>query len=104
MGRIAEADSVKKEVLGKNSVNISYRLNLSRYYLKTGNLPEVKDNLDAALKFDPKNINVWIVAASYNYRINNLEEARVLCGKILSAEPENYSARELLRKIEELQP
>ena len=61
MGKTSEADSIKKEVLLRDSVNSNFRLNLALYYLKTNNLAGVKEHLDAVLKLDYDNINSWSI-------------------------------------------
>lgn len=99
MGKTSEADSIKKSVLLKDSVNINYRLNLALYYLKTNNLDGVKEQLDAVWKHDYNNINSWSIAAYYYLRMYDRETVKMYCRKILDADPENPVAKELLKKV-----
>src|SRR4030095_16668547 len=100
MGKINEADSIKNEVLQRDSVNINFRLNLALYYLKSNNLAGVKEQLDVVLGIDYNNINSWNIAAIYYTRINDTESVKMYCRKILERDPENPIAKDLMKKIQ----
>ena len=99
MGKTSEADSIKNEVMLRDSVSINFRMNLALYYLKSNNLPGVKEQLDVVLKLYPDNINSWNIAALYYLRLNDTEAVKIYCRKILEADPENPIAKDLLNKV-----
>ncbi len=99
VGRKTEADSIKNDVLRRNSINVGYRINLALYYLRQNNFEEAKDNIDSALTYDPLNTEVLSVAAYYYIKTNNFEEAKGYCNKVLSIDPGNAAAKELLKQI-----
>jgi len=78
MGREQEAKALELKVLEKDPVNITYRINLARYYIKKGDM---------------------ITAAYLNFKQGNTDAAKNYCQQILIAEPGNQFAVKLLNDI-----
>jgi tetratricopeptide (TPR) repeat protein len=52
-GRLMEAEKLKDEVLEKDSINVNYRMKLTRYLLRENRLDEAKRNLNVILLIRP---------------------------------------------------
>jgi len=99
MERDREALLLEKEVLAKDSVNISYRINLARYYIKQGDLTKADELMNVVMQLRPKSLDAYLTAAYLNFKKGNTEAARMYCEQILAAEPGNQFALKLLNDI-----
>jgi len=99
MEREQEAGSLEKEVLAKDTVNISYRINLARYYIKKGHLTKADVLMNTVMELRPKSLDAYLTAAYLNFKKGNMEAARMYCQQILAAEPGNQFALKLLNDI-----
>jgi O-antigen ligase len=99
MEREQEAGSLEKEVLAKDTVNISYRINLARYYIKKGDLTKADVLMNAVMELRPKSLDAYLTSAYLNFKKGNMEAARMYCQQILAAEPGNQFALKLLNDI-----
>jgi len=99
MERDQEALLLEKEVLAKDSVNISYRINLARYYIKKGDLTKADELMNVVMQLRPKSLDAYLTAAYLNFKKGNTEAARMYCEQILAAEPGNQFALKLLNDI-----
>jgi len=99
MEREQEARSLELKVLEKDPVNITYRINLARYYMKKGDLVKADELMNTVMELRPKSLDAYLTAAYLNYKKGNLESARMYCEQILAAEPGNQFALKLLNDI-----
>ncbi|HRF64443.1 MAG TPA: O-antigen ligase family protein [Ignavibacteria bacterium] len=99
MEREQEARSLELKVLEKDPVNITYRINLARYYMKKGDLVKADELMNTVMQLRPKSLDAYLTAAYLNYKKGNLESARMYCEQILAAEPGNQFALKLLNDI-----
>jgi len=99
MEREQEARSLELKVLEKDPVNITYRINLARYYMKKGDLVKADELMKTVMELRPKSLDAYLTAAYLNYKKGNLESARMYCEQILTAEPGNQFALKLLNDI-----
>ncbi|MBE2226697.1 MAG: O-antigen ligase family protein [Ignavibacteria bacterium] len=99
MEREQEARSLELKVLEKDPVNITYRINLARYYMKKGDLVKADELMNTVMQLRPKSLDAYLTAAYLNYKNGNLESARMYCEQILTAEPGNQFALKLLNDI-----
>jgi tetratricopeptide (TPR) repeat protein len=96
MGKKDEAESIKKQVLAGDPINIIYRLSLTVHYVEANDMNSAKEQLESVLSTNYSAMNVWSVAAFYYEKTNNPDEAKKYCLKILEADPQNQYAREFL--------
>ncbi len=99
MDREAEAKILENEVLQKDSVNITYRINLARYYIKKGDLKKAEELMDVVMELRPKSLDAYLTSAYLNFKTGNMEISRMYCEQILIAEPGNQFAIKLLGEI-----
>jgi O-antigen ligase/Tfp pilus assembly protein PilF len=99
MDREQEAKMLEGEVLKKDSVNITYRINLARYYIKKGDLNKAGELMNVVLELRPKSLDAYLTAAYLNFKQGNIEAAKNYCEQILIAEPGNQFAVKLLNDI-----
>ncbi|NOS86420.1 MAG: hypothetical protein HOP31_14880 [Ignavibacteria bacterium] len=102
MDREQEAKMLEGEVLKKDSVNITYRINLARYYIKKGDLRKADELMNVVLELRPKSLDAYLTAAYLNFKQGNIEAAKNYCEQILIAEPGNQFAVKLLNEINAL--
>lgn len=99
MGREQEAKALELKVLEKDPVNITYRINLARYYIKKGDLNKADELMDIVLQLRPKSLDAYLTAAYLNFKQGNTDAAKNYCQQILIAEPGNQFAVKLLNDI-----
>ena len=99
MDREQEAKALESEVLRKDSVNITYRINLARYYIKKGDLNKADELMNVVLELRPRSPDAYLTAAYLNFKKGNIELAKSFCQQILTAEPGNQFAIKLLGEI-----
>lgn len=99
IGNTDEAERLKALVIGRDSVNVSYRLNLARYYVKAGRENDAQSELDEVLRARPKNVEVLLTAAFLNMKMNKKAEAIRYCEKVLELEPGNGTAKRMLSEV-----
>jgi putative inorganic carbon (HCO3(-)) transporter len=99
LGRTDEADSIKNTLLLKDPIAVDYRVQLSRYYYRNGNISELAKNYEVISKYRPNTMAEYIAAAMYNMKIGNKDGVIVNCGKILQIEPDNKFALNLLQEL-----
>lgn len=99
MDREQEAKMLESEVLRKDSVNITYRINLARYYIKKGDLNKADELMNIVLELRPKTTDAYLTAAYLNFKKGNTELAKNFCEQILAFEPGNQFAVKLLNEI-----
>ncbi len=99
IGETARADSIKDEVLMRDPVSMSLRLNLIVYYSKVDKTDKARENLEYVLKTGFESVGVWNAAAFYYYKTGNKEKASLYYNKILSREPGNKAVIEMLDKL-----
>lgn len=99
MDREQEAKMLESEVLRKDSVNITYRINLARYYIKKGDLNKADELMNVVLELRPKTTDAYLTAAYLNFKKGNTELAKNFCEQILAFEPGNQFAVKLLNEI-----
>lgn len=99
MDREQEAKMLESEVLRKDSVNITYRINLARYYIKKGDLNKADELMNIVLELRPKTTDAYLTAAYLNFKKGNTELAKNFCEQILAFEPGNQFALKLLNEI-----
>ncbi len=100
MERNDEAKALENEVLTKDSVNISYRISLARYYMKKGDYTRAGELMNVVMAIRPKSPDAYLTAAYLHFKTGNLETAKLLCRQILAVEPANQFALKLLSDIE----
>lgn len=99
MGKENEGILLENKVFSKDSVNITYRINLARYYMKIGNLHKAEELIELPLKLRPTSVDVNLCAAYLNIKMGNTEKARIYCEKVLAGEPQNKYAIKVLKEI-----
>jgi len=99
MEREQKAKTLELKVLEKDPVNITYRINLARYYIKKGDLMKADELMNVVLELRPKSLEAYLTAAYLNFKKGNTEAARNFCQQILIAEPGNPFALKLLSEI-----
>lgn len=99
MDREQEAQMLESDVLRKDSVNITYRINLARYYIKKGDLNKADKLMNVVLELRPKTTDAYLTAAYLNFKKGNTELAKNFCEQILTFEPGNQFAVKLLNEI-----
>lgn len=99
MEREQEAKALELKVLEKDPVNITYRINLARYYIKKGDLDKADELMNVVLELRPKSMETYLTAAYLNFKKGNIEAAKNFCLQILTAEPGNQFAVKLLNEI-----
>ena len=99
MDREQEAKALESEVLRKDSVNITYRINLARFYIKKGDLNKADELMNVVLELRPRSPDAYLTAAYLNFKKGNTELAKSFCQQILTAEPGNQFAIKLLGEI-----
>lgn len=99
MEREQEAKALELKVLEKDPVNITYRINLARYYIKKGELDKADELMNVVLELRPKSMETYLTAAYLNFKKGNIEAAKNFCLQILTAEPGNQFALKLLNEI-----
>ncbi len=99
MDQEQEAKMLESEVLRKDSVNITYRINLARYYIKKGDLNKAEELMNVVLKLRPKSLDAYLTAAYLYFKQGNSDAAKEYCLQILTAEPGNQFAVKLLNEI-----
>ena len=99
LGRKEEAEEIKKLLLGRDSINVNYRVDLMYYYLGINDHEQAKENLDKALYYYPGSLNVQSSAAYYYLITGNKEESRRYCFEILKTNPGNKGATEILKLL-----
>lgn len=99
MEREQEAKALELKVLEKDPVNITYRINLARYYIKKGDLDKADELMNVVLELRPKSMETYLTAAYLNFKKGNIEAAKNFCLQILAAEPGNQFAVKLLNEI-----
>lgn len=99
MEREQEAKALELKVLKKDPVNITYRINLARYYIKKGDLDKADELMNVVLELRPKSMETYLTAAYLNFKKGNIEAAKNFCLQILAAEPGNQFAVKLLNEI-----
>lgn len=100
MDRTDEAKVLENEVLTKDSVNITYRINLARYYMKKGDYNRAGELMNVVMAIRPKSPDAYFTAAYLHFKTGNFETAKLLCRQILAVEPANQFAIKLLSDIE----
>lgn len=100
MERNDEAKALENEVLTKDSVNISYRISLARYYMKKGDYTRAGELMNVVMAIRPKSPDAYLTAAYLHFKTGNFETAKLLCRQILAVEPANQFALKLLSDIE----
>lgn len=99
MEREQEAIALELKVLEKDPVNITYRINLARFYIKKGDLDKADELMNVVLELRPKSMETYLTAAYLNFKKGNIEAAKNFCLQILAAEPGNQFAVKLLNEI-----
>jgi O-antigen ligase len=99
MGNQDEAERLRALVIGKDSVNVSYRLNLARYYVRASRTNDAQSELDEVSRACPKNVEVLLTAAFLNMKMNKKAEAIRYCEKVLELEPGNGIAKKMLSEV-----
>lgn len=99
MGNEQEGGKLKEVALNKDSVNVNYRINLARYYIKSDRNSDALEQFRVLFNLRPNNVDVWLTAAFFNKRIKNDGAVRICCEKILELEPGNQVAKKLLGEI-----
>lgn len=102
MEREEEAKALELKVLEKDPVNITYRINLARYYIKKGDLSKADELMKVVLELRPKSPEALLTAAYLNFMKGDTDTARKYCERILLAEPGNQFAVKLLNEINAL--
>jgi tetratricopeptide (TPR) repeat protein len=100
LGQILKADSIKNEVLSKDPISINFRLRLTEYYLKNDKIPGAKENLDAISSTGYESAEVWNSWGYYYFKTNEHEKAEIFFKKVLTLDPGNIFAKEMLGKIQ----
>lgn len=96
---LSKADSIKAEVLKRDPLSISFRLNLIVYYSNAGQMDKARDNLEIIQRTGFESTRVWNAAAYFYFKSGDKEKASLYYNKILSVEPENNSVRDMLNKL-----
>lgn len=99
MEREQEAKAFELKVLEKDPVNITYRINLARYYIKKGDLNKAEELMNVVMDLRPKSLDAYLNAAYLNFKQGNIEAAKNYCEQILINEPGNPFAVKLLSEI-----
>jgi len=101
LGETIKADSIKNEVLGKDPISINFRLRLIEYSLKNDKIQGAKENLDVIGSTGYESAEVWNSWGYYYFKTNEHEKAEIFFGKVLTLDPGNIFAKEMLGKIRE---
>ncbi len=99
MGNTTEAIRLENEVFSRDSVNINYRINLARYYLKAGNIAHAEELITYVLNNRPRSTEAYMTAAYVYFKKGDLQKSFELCNEILLYEPDNKFAQKLLGEI-----
>jgi len=97
-GREEEAEKLKNEVLEKDSININYRIKLTRYLLRENRLDEVKRNLNILLLIRPKEAVSNLLAAMYYNKLGDGEKAVFYSNKVLVVDENNKLALDIINQ------
>lgn len=100
LGKKNEADRIRDKVLMADSITISFRNNLARYYLKSGEYEKMTAELNFIHRYDPQNESAELVELFYFVKTEDLPNAELMCQKILKFNPMNKTAEHVLAEIE----
>jgi len=103
MGRQEEAERLKANLLDRDSINVNYRLQLARYYIKAGRWSDAQEQVNVALKVQTKNVETFLTAALLSLKLKKRDEAILYCEKVLELDPDNQIARRILSEMTSVQ-
>lgn len=100
LGNFYIAEKMKQEVLAADSLLISFRINLARYYFSVNDINKMKNELEAVYRNDPYNADAVVVSALYYISIKDKQNALAICDYYLAKEPGKRSVLELREHVE----
>jgi O-antigen ligase len=101
-GDSLEGERLKNEVLAKDTLQTSFRVNLARYYFQKGNEDKALEQLKIVYIHDPNNIDAYFTSVVYLIRKKEYTYAENCCNIILQHAPGNASAIGYLNEIRRL--
>jgi hypothetical protein len=103
-GDTVNAEIIKNEVLEKDSLQTTFRINLARYYFKSNREQEGLAELKIVYKYDPRNTEAYFTSILYLIHKREYVYAENCCNAILEMNPGNELALYYLAEIKKLKP